>query len=111
VLDAVLAAQVRLLYDDRILAEYRTVLRRGRFGFDPRHVAAVLAFLRAEGEPVSAPPLGLVLPDPYDAPFIEVAVAGRADALVTGNTAHFPVCQGIPVLTPAEFLQQFVHHA
>ena len=107
VLDAVLAGQVQLLYDDRILAEYRAVLRRERFGFDLRDVAALLTFIRAEGERVSAPPLGFDLPDPDDAPFIEVAIAGKADALVTGNKAHFPTCAcpGIPVLTPAELLE------
>ncbi len=111
VLDAVLAGQVRLLYDDRILAEYQAVLGRGRFGFDPHDVVALLAFIRAEGERVSAPPLGLELPDADDAPFIEVAVAGRADALVTGNKAHFPTsaCRGIPVLHPAELLRQLAH--
>ena len=110
-LDAVLAGQVRLLYDDRMLAEYRAVLRRERFGFDPRDIAALLAFIRTEGERVSAPPLGLKLPDPDDAPFIEVAVAAKADALVTGNKTHFPTsaCQGIPVLSPAELLQRLLH--
>lgn len=105
-LDIVLARQVRLLYDDRILAEYGEVLARDKFGFDPDDVADLLAFLKAEGEAIVAPPLGVVLPDPDDVMFVEVAVAGRAGAIVTGNTRHFPpdARRGIPVLSPAEFL-------
>lgn len=37
---------------------------------------------------------------------VEVAVAGTADALVTGNEKHFApdACRVIPVLLPIEFL-------
>gem|GEM_PF-5759409 len=63
----------------------------------------------AEGRRVVAPPLNLKLPDPDDAMFVEVAVAGQADAIVTGHTGHFPPhpFRGLPVLLPAEFL---AHH-
>ncbi|MBX6378039.1 MAG: putative toxin-antitoxin system toxin component, PIN family [Clostridia bacterium] len=105
-LDAVLARRVRVLFDDRILAEYGEVLARERFGFDPDDVGALLDFLKSEGQAVVAPPQGVVLPDPDDVMFVEVALAGGADAIVTGNRSHFPdgMCRGIPVLSPAEFL-------
>ena len=63
----------------------------------------------AEGRRVVAPPLDLKLPDPDDAMFVEVAVAGQADAIATGHTGHFPPrsFRGLPVLSPAEFL---AHH-
>lgn len=79
VLDAVLAGQVRLLYDDRILAEY------------------------GDGQAVVAPPLGIALPDPDGAMFVEVAVAGRAEAIVTGNPRPFPPTRamGSPSCRPA----------
>ena len=51
----------------------------------------------------------VALPDPDDAPFLEVAVAGGADALVTGNVAHFRRAAAsidIPVLTPRGFLDR-----
>jgi putative PIN family toxin of toxin-antitoxin system len=106
VLDTVLARQVRLLYDDRILAEYGEVLVRAKFGFNPGDVADLLAFLRSEGQGIAAPSLGLPVLDPDDAMFVEVAVAGRADALVTGNKVYFAPdgCRVIPVLSPVEFL-------
>jgi putative PIN family toxin of toxin-antitoxin system len=107
ILDLIISGALTLLHDDRLLAEYRTVLRRPRFGFAPADVEALLAFLRAEGEPVPSPPLDVVLPDLDDLPFLEVAVAGCAEALVTGNQVHFPPDQvpaGLRVVSPAEFL-------
>jgi len=46
------------------------------------------------------------LPDPDDEPFLEIALAGNAACLVTGNQSHFPaeLCQGLKVLSPNEFL-------
>ncbi|MCG0276699.1 MAG: putative toxin-antitoxin system toxin component, PIN family [Thermosediminibacteraceae bacterium] len=106
VLDAVLAGQLSLVFDDRILYEYEEVLRRERFGFAQEDVKALLDFIRSEGLGVVAPPLRIALPDPDDLMFVEVAVAGRADAIVTGNKKHFPegCCGGIPVMSPAEIL-------
>jgi uncharacterized protein len=52
----------------------------------------------------------LVLPDPNDLPFVEVAISGRADALVTGNSKHFKPTSGnhrMPVLAPADFLRRY----
>ncbi|HBT47305.1 MAG TPA: putative toxin-antitoxin system toxin component, PIN family [Peptococcaceae bacterium] len=106
VLDAVLAGRLVLLFDDRILCEYEEVLGRGRFGFDPQDVKALLDFFRSEGVAVVAPPLKAELPDPDDLMFVEVALAGKANAIVTGNKKHFPAegCGGILVVSPAELL-------
>ena len=43
--------------------------------------------------------------DPFDQPFLELALAGRADALVTGDTALLALADGfaVPILTPAAF--------
>lgn len=106
VLDLAVAGEIQLIYDDRILAEYTEVLARPKFGFAADDVAAVLDFIRTEGESIIALSLSNALPDSDDAPFIEVAVQARA-MLVTGNTLHYPVtARGtINVLTPAEFLR------
>jgi putative PIN family toxin of toxin-antitoxin system len=109
ILDAAVAGRLKVLYDDRILAEYRAVLLRPVFGFTPRDVDALLDFMVAAGEPVSAAPLRVVLPDPSDLPFLEVAATAWADALVTGNARHFRPRRGrhtVPVFSPAEFLER-----
>jgi len=47
------------------------------------------------------------LPDPGDEFLLELAVAGRADAIVTHNIRHFAGAEqfGIRVMTPREFLR------
>jgi putative PIN family toxin of toxin-antitoxin system len=47
------------------------------------------------------------LPDPSDEFILELAVAGRADAIVTHNVRHFVGVErfGIRVLTPRDFLR------
>ncbi len=103
------AGVLTLCYDPRILAEYRDVLLRERFGFDPDRVATLLEQVRADGIPVAAGPLTARLPDPDDEPFLEVAVAARARCLVTGNLKHYPVeaWQGVEVLSPREFVELY----
>ncbi len=107
ILDLVTSGDVVVLYDDRVLAEYRDVLARPRFRFAASQQAAVLDFIEAEGELVPSPPLDVKLSDPDDLPFLEVAAAGAADALVTGNQRHFAPADGthqVCVRTPAEFI-------
>jgi predicted nucleic acid-binding protein len=102
----ILARDVSLLLDNRIFAEYHEVLFRPEFPFPGDRVREVLDFLWIHRERVQAQPLPIHLPDPDDVMFIEVAVAGVADALVTGNPKHFPASQrrGVRVLTPREWL-------
>ena len=107
VLDRVLAGDHVLLLDDRIRAEYAEVLARPKFGFAAHDVTTLLAYLAAWGEPVVARPLRIKLPDPDDLPFVEVAVTGRADALVTGNPRHYDVpgiAGEVRIVSPADLL-------
>lgn len=109
ILDAVLSETIMVLHDDRILREYRDVLLRPVFGFQPADVGNVLDFIEFAGEHVSTTPINLILPDPTDLPFLEVAMAGLADALISGNGKHFKPKRGhhdIWVCAPAEFLQR-----
>jgi uncharacterized protein len=106
VVDLWLAGDVDLMVDARISAEYRDVLARPEFGFDADDVQALMDMVD-RAEHVVAAPLPLKLTDPTDAPFLEVAVASAADALVTGNVRHFRIggaTLDIPVLTPRAFL-------
>jgi putative PIN family toxin of toxin-antitoxin system len=97
---------LRLCFDARILAEYREVLARPRFGFDAEDVETLLWQLEATGELVVGTPLGARLPDRDDEPFLEVAVAARAEHLVTGNLRHYPRSSraGVRVVSPRAFL-------
>ncbi len=105
ILDLILTEDLHIVFDDRVMAEYRTVLRRPKFGFDRRNVDELLEECAENGHFLTAPPLGLDLPDPADVIFVEVAFAAQAP-LVTGNSRHFPSdrSQGILVVSPTVFL-------
>ena len=106
------SGEVTLCLDALILAEYREVLGRSKFGFDKDKVAALLDHIEHRGHIVASSPLSHSLPDPDDEPFLKVAVAGRAVCLVTGNASHFPakLRQGWKVLPPSEFLTFYKKH-
>jgi putative PIN family toxin of toxin-antitoxin system len=108
ILSAVFTGNCILLFDTRIMQEYREVLHRPKFGFNSNIVDSVLDFLEEQGEFIVADPCAVKLPDINDISFLEVARSGRADALVTGNRKHFPVklCKPIKICTPAEFIQK-----
>lgn len=112
ILDLVLAGELTVAYDDRILGEWREVLGRQKFGFSPRDVETLLDFVEAEGLAINAPPLGVELPDPDDAPFLEVTYAAGA-TLVTGNVKHYPPDErrGVVVTEPAAFLERWTSEA
>lgn len=108
VLASILSGRVETCLDERILAEYQEVLNRPEFRFPKAQVESLLDFFEREGIFVLSPPLSILLPDPDDIPFLEVAVEASANALVTGNKRHYPtaMCHDIPVLNPDEFLKQ-----
>lgn len=109
ILDLLLENRLQLVANDVILAEYRRVLERRQLALDPIRVEALLAFA-ARAERVSAEPLPIPLPDESDRPFLEVAIAGSVDALITGNTRHFRVAGGrlaIEIVTPRQFIDSF----
>lgn len=110
ILELILTGGISLVFDDRILTEYRRVLSRKRFGLNADDVADLLHYLETTGEHITVPSVSVILPDPDDRPFLEVALAARVDALVTGNIRHYPSghCQGVVVLSPAAFLERLV---
>jgi len=98
---------VQLAYDLRLLSEYRGVLNRPKFNVAKENVEAFLAQIEQEGFLVLVKPLKIHLPDPDHEPFLEVALAARVEAIITGNKRHFPKkeYEGVKILSPAEFLE------
>jgi putative PIN family toxin of toxin-antitoxin system len=94
-----------VLWDPRVLAEYAEVLARPKFGLNPAHIEAFLDFIRIAGESATPAPYWGPMPDPDDRVFLEVALGGNADVLVTGNRRHFPngpFATGLRILSPAQ---------
>jgi len=100
---------LRLCYDARILCEYRDVLSRPKFHFDQTHIDAFLEQIESCGQLVTAKPIAEPLPDTNDEAFLEVALAGKVQYLVTGNPKHYPTKkhQGPSIVTPAAFLELY----
>ena len=96
-------------HDARILSEYRDVLLRPKFGFPQEAVDALLEQVISAGDAITSKPLRVTLPDRDDEPFLEVAVSGRAEALITGNLKHYPrkARKGAVVLSPGEFVERY----
>ena len=104
---------LRLCHDARVLAEYQDVLRRPKFGFRPSDVEALLEYIRVNGHAVLATPLTRRLSDPDDEMFLEVALAGAARHLITGNLSDYAghVHRQVQVISPSRFLEWYRAHA
>jgi putative PIN family toxin of toxin-antitoxin system len=109
-----IAANVlQVCFDSRIIIEYSDVLRRPHFNFDKDKIEIILYQIEKDGYLVTAFPLSFDLQDPDDAPFLEVAISGNVEYLITGNTKHFPKTgyQKLKIISPNEFLKVGVRHA
>lgn len=103
VLDAVLDGRLKLVYDARILAEYRDVLHRPRLKLAPDKITAFLNGLQGQTK-VTPSPLAVAGPDADDIVFVDAALATTDKTNVTGNLADYPpeILHGARVLTPAQ---------
>ncbi|MDP2912246.1 MAG: putative toxin-antitoxin system toxin component, PIN family [Candidatus Omnitrophota bacterium] len=101
------SGELELCHDIRVLSEYKEVLLRPKFSFNASHVHDLLSQIESCGYMVAALPLKKSLPDPDDEPFLEIALAGKARCLVTGNMIHYPVSgrHGMTVVSPKEFIE------
>ena len=106
VLDLVVAGEMQLCVDPRILAEYDDVLRRPEFAILTDDVNSIFAYMDENARKVTALPLPSVSIDPKDQVFIETAVSAKADYLVTGNLKHFTHLQKyrFRVVSPKQLL-------
>ena len=97
-----------LLYDTRIVDEYRSVLMRPKFrALDRERIAELIDRVLSRGVDLGeVPAWSGPLPDEGDRIFVEVALAGRAAAIVTGNIKHYPLDLGFEVLPSATLLAQ-----
>lgn len=97
-----------LCLDARIFMEYSEVLRRPKFPFRNEEVEALLEQIKTIGQIVASVPLTRRLIDVGDEPFLEVAVAGAAETLVTGNIKHFPSgFRQVKIVSPGAYVAHY----
>lgn len=99
------------LYSEATLNELIDVLSRPRmvhrYGLAANEVDALCALVIRRGEIVKPSWIITACRDPKDNKFLEVAVAGRADMIVTGDEdlKVLNPFEGIPIIKPFEFLR------
>jgi putative PIN family toxin of toxin-antitoxin system len=100
-----------LIASVEILAEYRRVGARLGRQFPGTDAASYLDFVTRESRIVDPLPVpATACDDPDDVKFLACAIAGHAQAVVTGDRALLRACgfQGVEVVTAREFLLRFV---
>lgn len=108
-LDLALSGMIVPLLNAEIVAEYREVLSREKFGFGEDIVSDFIHQLNEAGIYIDAEELSIELPDIKDKVFYEIVMEKRKSDeayLVTGNIKHFPRERFI--VTPREMLEIIV---
>jgi putative PIN family toxin of toxin-antitoxin system len=97
----------RLILSKPILDELLGILAR-KFSRDPEELAHVAVFLSEPGVIVKPRRKFHVLKDELDNRILECAVAGRADAIVTGDRALLALGQyrGVHIISLREYLNE-----
>lgn len=102
ILSLLLNERIKILYDNRIIEEYKEVLSRDKFGFNDEYIEALIEFIKQDGIFILADPIEDKFDDEDDKKFLEVAKSGDSKYLITGNTAHFP--EVAIIVKPQEFI-------
>jgi putative PIN family toxin of toxin-antitoxin system len=110
VLDELVQRRYTALFCAVSLEELRDVLGRPRlrrrFPITDRDVQNLLHLIRRRGEEIEVTGALAVCRDPKDDVFLEMAVAGRADVVVSGDEDLLVLhpFRGIPIVGPKDFL-------
>ena len=106
VLISVERLELQAVISAEVMAEYRDVLTRLRFRFQPEWIDRLFDNLEVLGLLLEPAPIdSALLPDAPHAPFIALARYAGCP-VITGNTKHFPAEAGIVVLTPAGWVAE-----
>ena len=103
VLSSVFSEDITPIYNEDILNEYATVLRRKKFNFSEEFINETISSIKDKGIHSDRINSGDILPDPKDLVFYEVALSVEESFLVTGNLKHFPKKPFI--VSPAEMVE------
>lgn len=89
ILSKVLKGEMTVVYDYRVLEEYREVLLRPKFCFSEVEVDTILDFIKKEGMCIVANEIKEKFDDESDKKFYELAKTLNC-ILITGNKKHYP---------------------
>jgi uncharacterized protein len=97
----------QVVISEPIAAEYAAVLLRPKFNLPRDVVDAVLVYIHRKAEYITPEEtITAISSDPTDNRFLECAISGHVEYLVSGDPHLLELKQyrGIPILTPREFL-------
>ena len=108
----ILTGDFIICLSQELLNEYEAVTRRNKFhkipGFSERAAKLIQQILKLAVF-VEPKEIITIIPDEPDNRVLELAVAAKARAIVTGNIKHFNFTEfrGIKIQTPKEFYEEF----
>lgn len=105
--DAWRAGKFLLVVSEEIVSEYLEVLQRSKFHLRSRTVAIIIARVYRKAEFVlPQEQIANIQPDPKDDRFLEAAIAGNADFIVSGDKHLLDLKEfrSIQIITGREFL-------
>lgn len=112
-LDLVHAGKIRLLVSKRIIDEIERVIRYPKIKkihrrSDSNLDAFIIKIIRASQMVSGILSLQVIKDDPTDDKYLECAIEGEADYIVSGDKhlKDLNSFQGIPIVSPAEFLKR-----
>lgn len=100
----------RIVYTTDILVEFVDVMGRppfrSKYHIEPEDTTALLNLIRLRGELVVTSRYVTACRDPKDSKFLEAALAGKADCIVSGDADLLKLSpfEGILIQRPAEFI-------
>ena len=112
VLQALGDGQFICIYSTEILMEIIDVLGRNKFRnkyhIEPEVITALVNLIRLRGELIISNEKVTACRDPKDNKFLEAAMAGDADCLVSGDSDLLDMIsfEDIPILRPSDFLMR-----
>ncbi|NOZ59225.1 MAG: putative toxin-antitoxin system toxin component, PIN family, partial [Euryarchaeota archaeon] len=109
ILRLAIQGKIRLLISEEIIEEVREVLtREEKFELTEEEIETYCTLLRYHAELVNpSKTLRVITKDPDDNKFLECAVEGKADCIVSGDSHLLELGEyrGIRMLTPAELIK------
>lgn len=107
--DAWREGKFTLVVSDEIVSEYLDVLQRPKFRLSPQLILFVMGRVQRKAQFVlPTERITAVIADPTDNKFLEAALAGQADCVVTGDKHLLPLhpFRGISILKAHQFIEQ-----
>ena len=108
ILEAALGGTIRICISGPTIGELEKVLQRPKFGFSSQMVQTIISEITAIAEWIEPQEhRGLVKDDPEDNMFLDCAIEGKVDYLISGDHHLLSIgkCEGVQLINPDGFIE------